>query len=116
MLNRAFNVNLDSVGKIEIRDNVFVGYQAVILPNVTIGPNSIVAAGAVVTKDVAPGDIVAGVPARPIGKVSELVAKLQEETERLPWAKLLKRRAGAFDAALEPELVRQRVEFFFGTR
>ena len=48
MLNRAYNVKLDSVGKIDIRDNVFVGYGAIIMPNVTIGPNAIVAAGAVV--------------------------------------------------------------------
>ena len=42
-------VKLDAVGKIDIRDNVFVGYGAIILRGVTIGPNAIVAAGAVVT-------------------------------------------------------------------
>jgi acetyltransferase-like isoleucine patch superfamily enzyme len=43
---------------------IFAG--AMILPGVTIGPQSIVAGGAVVTKDVSPNTIVAGVPARPI--------------------------------------------------
>lgn len=44
--------------------NVWVGSNATILQGVSIGDNAIVAAGAVVTKDVAPGTIVGGVPAR----------------------------------------------------
>src|ERR1700722_11698747 len=73
MLNRAYGVKLDSVGKIDIRDNVVIGFGAIVLPNVTIGPNAIVAAGAVVTGDVAEGDIVGGVPAKKIGRVADLV-------------------------------------------
>lgn len=46
----------------------FIGVNAVVMPGVTIGGDAVVGAGAVVTKDVAPGDIVAGVPARVIGK------------------------------------------------
>lgn len=49
-----------------IRRNVWIGAAATVLPGVTIGENSIVAAGAVVTKDVPPDTIVAGVPARVI--------------------------------------------------
>src|SRR6476469_5216908 len=114
MLDRAYNVKLEAVGKIDIRDNVFIGFNAIVLRNVTIGPNAIVAAGAVVTKDVAEGDIVAGVPARPIGRVQDLVKKLQKNTAELPWADLIARREGGYDAAMEPELVRQRVAYFFG--
>jgi acetyltransferase-like isoleucine patch superfamily enzyme len=51
MLNRAFGVKLDSVGKTEFRDNVFIGYGAIIMPGLTIGPNAVIAAGAVVTRD-----------------------------------------------------------------
>src|ERR1700730_9362903 len=58
MLNRALDEALDSVGYVIIHDNVFVGYGAIIMPNVTIGPNAIVAAGSVVTKDVPDGTIV----------------------------------------------------------
>ena len=47
-----------------IEDYVWVGTRAMILPGVTIGEGAIVAAGAVVTKDVAPYTMVAGVPAR----------------------------------------------------
>ena len=113
MLNRAYNVKLDSVGKIDIRDNVFIGYGAIVLPSVTISSNAIVAAGAVVTKDVAEGDIVAGVPARPIGRVEDLVKKLHAETQTLPWADLINSREGGFDPAIEPQLVQLRVSHFY---
>lgn len=53
---------------VKIEDYVFVGPRAIILPGVKLGRGSVVAAGAVVTKSVAPDTIVAGVPAKPIGK------------------------------------------------
>ena len=48
---------------VKISDNVWIGMNAVILKGVTIGENSVVAAGAVVTKSVAPNVVVAGNPA-----------------------------------------------------
>jgi len=53
--------------------NAFAGFPATILCGVTIGENSIVGAGAVVTKDVPPNSIVAGNPAKVIGKVKDLI-------------------------------------------
>ena len=114
MLDQAYNVKVDAVGKIDIRDNVFIGLNAIVLRNVTIGSNAIVAAGAVVTKDVAEGDIVAGVPARPIGRLEDLVKKLQAETQSLPWVDLINSREGSFDPEIEPELVKLRVSHFYG--
>lgn len=49
---------------IHIGKNVWIGSHATILPGRTIGDNAIVAAGAVVTKDVPEGAIVGGVPAK----------------------------------------------------
>ena len=54
---------------IVIEDNVWIGAQSTILQGVTIGYGSIVAAGAVVTKDVPPMTIVGGVPAKVIKKI-----------------------------------------------
>jgi len=51
---------------VEIGDYVFIGPRAIILPGIKIGRGAVVAAAAVVTKDVAPGKIVGGVPAREI--------------------------------------------------
>lgn len=113
VLNRAYGVKLDSVGKIDIRDNVFIGMGAIVLPDVTIGPNAVVAAGAVVVTDVPEGSIVGGVPAKVIGKTDQLVARLAKETSQLPWAHLIAKREGAFDPAMEPLLKRMRVEHFF---
>ncbi len=49
---------------VRIEDRVWIGCRAIILAGVTVGEGSIVAAGAVVTKDVPPGTLVAGNPAR----------------------------------------------------
>ena len=51
-----------------IEDYVFIGPRAIILPGVTIGQGAVVAAGAVVTKDVSPKHVVGGVPAVKIGE------------------------------------------------
>lgn len=54
--------------EVTIKDYCFIGPRSIILPGVTINQGAIVAAGAVVTKNVEVGTIVAGVPAKPIGK------------------------------------------------
>lgn len=58
----------DNRGDIIVGNDVWIGYEAVILAGVTIGDGAIIAARAVVTKDVPPYTIVGGVPARPIRK------------------------------------------------
>jgi len=67
------------LGCIEIMDNVFIGSRAIILPNVRIGPNAIVGAGAVVTKDVPSGAIVGGNPAKVIGSFFDLMKKRESD-------------------------------------
>ena len=56
----------DNRGDIVIGNDVWIGYDAVVLAGVTVGDGAIIAARAVVTKDVPPYTIVGGVPARPI--------------------------------------------------
>ena len=112
MLRRAFGLKLEKVGKIDIRDNVFIGHQAIVMPGVTIGPNAIVAAGSVVTRDVPPGSIFGGIPARGIGRVDALVARLQDEMQTLPWRELFLH--NEYGAAPDEELQRMRIEHFFG--
>lgn len=56
-------------GKIHIRKNAWIGANATILPGVTIGENSIVAAGAVVNKEVPDNVVVAGIPAKIIKSI-----------------------------------------------
>ena len=58
-----------STTPVVIEDDVWIGANAVVLPGVKIGNHSVVAAGAVVTKDVPPHSIVAGVPAKIIKKI-----------------------------------------------
>lgn len=54
---------------ITIEDDVWIGANAVILPGVTIGRHSVIAAGAVVTKDIPPHSLAAGIPAKIIKQI-----------------------------------------------
>jgi acetyltransferase-like isoleucine patch superfamily enzyme len=114
MINRAYGLSLDNVGKIDVRDNVYIGHGATILPGVTIGPNAIVCAGSVVRSDVHEGEVVAGVPARPVGRIDVSVQILNARNQRFPWRQLIASRKTDYDPLLEPELVRMRVEHFYG--
>jgi maltose O-acetyltransferase len=68
---------------VTIDDYVWVGARAIIMPGVTVGRGAVVAAGAVVTKDVPPLTIVAGVPAKPIG-MRDAAATVYELDKPLP--------------------------------
>ena len=115
ILNEAYGRKFDSVGAIDIKAYSFIGTGAIVMPGVTIGPRSIVAAGAVVTKDVPPGTVVGGVPARVIGTMDQAALRAEQRTASYPWAAIIHARKGAFDASVEPELKRRRVAYFFDT-
>lgn len=65
-------------GPIAIEDNVVIGARSIILYNVTVGKNALIAAGSVVTKDVPPYAIVGGNPAKVIGNTKDLLKKRLE--------------------------------------
>lgn len=71
--------NADCFGTIKICDNVHIGNNAIIMPGVTVGENSIIACGAVVTKDVPPHSVYGGVPARKIETIEEYAAKMKKK-------------------------------------
>ena len=58
-----------SVTQVTIGDDCWIGANAVILPGVTVGSHSVIAAGAIVTKDVPPQSLAAGVPAKVIKSI-----------------------------------------------
>jgi acetyltransferase-like isoleucine patch superfamily enzyme len=76
-------------GDIKVCDDVWIGANATILPGVSIGKGSIVAAGAVVTKDVEPYTVVAGVPAKTIKK--RLPEKDIEKAQKIDFRKFEKK-------------------------
>lgn len=59
-----------SVAEVQIGNNVWIAANVTILPGVVIGDNCVIAAGAVVARDVPPGVVVAGVPAKFIKEIS----------------------------------------------
>ncbi len=63
------------IGSITIEDNVFIGARALIMPGVTIGKNSIIAAGSIVTRSVPEGVIAAGNPAKAIATIEQYIEK-----------------------------------------
>lgn len=72
------------IGRVKIGDNVFIGAESVILPNIKIGNNVIVGANSTVTKDVPAGMVVAGNPARVICTIDEYILKQKEQMKNSP--------------------------------
>lgn len=65
----------DFFGKIVIGNNVNIGWDAIIMPGVQIGDNCIIAAGAIVTKNVPDNSVAVGIPARVLESVQEYAHK-----------------------------------------
>ena len=71
---------IDVFAPIVIGNNVYIGYNSMILPGVTIGDNCVIGAGSIVTRDVPSGVVAAGVPARPIRTIDEYWDRVDEKS------------------------------------
>lgn len=73
------------IGIVQIGNNVFIGANAIVLPNVRIGNNVVIGAGSVVTKDVPSSSVYAGNPARYICSFEEYQKKHGENLKQHPY-------------------------------
>jgi phosphonate metabolism protein (transferase hexapeptide repeat family) len=69
--------------RVIVGNDVWIGHAAILLPGVTVGDGAVIAAGAVVSRDVAPYTVVGGVPARPIRQ--RFSAAIAERLSRIAW-------------------------------
>ncbi len=97
---------MDSVGSIVLRENCFIGAFSTLMPNCSVGKNSIVAAGSIVTKHIPDNEVWGGVPARKLMEISELRDKKLIEAKKLPWLHGGTKLTGN-------DLVQSREHFFF---
>lgn len=77
-------LNYTKIGRVSIGDNVFIGADSVILPNVKIGNNVIIGAGSIVTKDILSDTVYAGNPAKFICSENEYIEKNKELMTQRP--------------------------------
>jgi acetyltransferase-like isoleucine patch superfamily enzyme len=68
-------IGMTYCNRVKVGKRVFIGMRSIVLPGVEIGDDAIIAAGSIVVKDVLPGEIVAGSPARRIGLVEDIDAR-----------------------------------------
>ena len=73
--------NADVFGQIKSGDNTNIGWNAIILPGVSIGKNCIIGAGAVVAKDIPDNSVAAGVPAKVIESTVQYCEKVKAKCD-----------------------------------
>lgn len=72
------------IGKVKIGNNVFIGAETVILPNVTIGDNVVIGSNSTVSRDVPSNSVIAGNPARYICSIEVFVEKNRQLMKERP--------------------------------
>lgn len=71
---------LEITKPIEIKDNVYIGMNSIIMPGVTIGSNVVIGAGSVVNKNIPDNSVYAGVPAKFIKSLDDYIQKCQQDS------------------------------------
>ena len=77
-------IGYTKVGRVDIGDNVFIGYGAIILPNTKIGNNVIIGAGSVVAKNIPDNSVVIGNPCRIVCTFDDYVEKNKAQLDKKP--------------------------------
>ena len=100
--------DIDKVGSIELFENCFIGASTILMPNSSVGKNSVIAAGSIVTKHVPDNEVWGGIPAKFIMTIAEYAKRLQGKSSEFPWMPLEKK-----NKMSESELIRSRQQYFF---
>lgn len=98
---------VDKVGPIILKDNCFVGARTMLMPGCSVGRNSVVAAGSIVTKTIPDNEVWGGTPAKFIMTTAEYAKKVLETSKSYPW---LERK----NEMSSKELIKARQQYFFG--
>lgn len=96
---------VDKVGSIELFDNCFVGAYTLLMPGCSVGENSIIAAGSIVTKHIPANEVWGGIPAKDIMNIDEYAKRVVEESKSYPW---MNKKCNSNE-----EFIKMRQDFFF---
>jgi maltose O-acetyltransferase len=80
-MNKA--TDLVKIGKVVIGDNVFIGVNSVVLPNINIGNNVIIGAGTVISKDIPDNSVVVGNPCKIVGTYEKFCDKHRSSAKKV---------------------------------
>ena len=97
---------VDKVGSIVLKENCFVGAFSILMPNSSVGKNSVIAAGSVVTKHIPDNEVWGGNPARFIMTTDEYAKRVVEKSKVWPWTRIK-------DKITKDELIAMRQQYFF---
>jgi maltose O-acetyltransferase len=78
------HIGYSRIARVRIGARAFIGARSIVLPGVTIGDDAIVGAGSVVSRDIAPGMVAVGSPAREVMSTEDYVARHREQLHVLP--------------------------------
>lgn len=97
---------VDNIGSIELFDNCFVGAYSILMPGCSVGKNSIIAAGSIVTKQVPDNEVWGGIPAKFIMTTDEYAQRIINKSSKYPWIK-------NSQSISKEESIKLKQEFFF---
>ncbi len=76
------HLGIGKIGRIKIHDNCFLGDSVIVLSGVSIGPNAIIGAGSVVTRDIPPNSVAAGNPAKIITSFDKFMKRHNDNKDK----------------------------------